>query len=383
MQALRIPDEEFKERIEKIKLRLDENGLDAILLLGDEHRYGHVRYVSDYRPILEYAVAIIPVQGDPILLAGPECGDYAFMTSKIEDIRICSDLAIPGEEYPTIKMVSLAEVITDLDAQKRLNRFGVVDLDLQPAFLVDTIRQNLVGRELVDATQIINELRAIKSPNEIAIMRKVFEMGSIGLKVGMEKARIGIRETDLAAEMACAMWKEGAEQMSHCFMVASGKRSGPALSFPTDKKLIEDGDLVILDIGAVYEGYFSDNARTIIVGKEIEERTYALKIAEEAKEAAIAEIKVGVRASEVDGAAREIIEKAGFGQNCIYGVLHGVGLQHCEYPYGGPKTELELQEGMVFCLDVGLFNLPFGGIRMEDGLIVTGDGAEVLTRVGA
>lgn len=383
MQKLRIPDEEFKTRVEKIKAQLDEKGLDAILLLGDEHRYGQVRYVSDYRPILEYAVAVIPVQGEPILLAGPECGDYAFMTSKIADIRICSDLAIPGEEYPTVEMVTLEEVIGDLDSKRTLNRLGVVDLDLQPVFLVDTIRRTLAGRELIDATQIVNELRAIKSSNEIAIMRKVFEMGTIGLKVGIEKAKIGMSETDLAAEMACVMWREGAEQMSHCFMVASGKRSGPALSFPTDKKLIEEGDLVILDMGAVYEGYFSDNARTIIVGQQIEERAYALKIAEEAKAAAIARIKAGVRASEVDRAAREIIEEAGFGQNCIYGVLHGVGLQHCEYPYGGPKTELELQEDMVFCLDVGLFNLPFGGIRMEDGLIVTGDGAEVLTRVGA
>ncbi|MCD6169290.1 MAG: aminopeptidase P family protein [Candidatus Latescibacteria bacterium] len=383
MQELRIPDQEFKERIEKIKARLDEKGLDAILLLGDEHRYGHVRYVSDYRPILEYAVAIVPLEGEPILLAGPECGDYAYMTSKIEDIRICCDLAIPGEEYPTIKMVSLADVIKELDSKKRLNRLGVADLDLQPAFLVDTIRRTLAGRELIDATQIMNELRAIKSPNEIAIMRKVFEIGSIGLKVGIEKAKVGMGETDLAAEMACAMWREGAEQMSHCFMVASGKRTGPALSFPTDKKAIEDGDLVILDIGAVYEGYFSDNARTIIVGKETKERAHALKVAEEAKNAAIAKIRAGAQASEVDRAAREIVEEAGFGKNCIYGVLHGVGLQHCEYPYAGPKSDLILQEGMVFCVDVGLFNLPFGGIRMEDGLVVTRDGAEVLTKVGA
>lgn len=381
MQTLKIPDTEFKKRVEKIQTRLAEKGLDAILILGDEHRGGHVRYVSDYRPLLEYAVVVIPVQGAPILLAGPECGDYAFMTSKIADIRICSDLAIPGEEYPTIEMVTLEEVISDLDSKGQLKRLGVVELEFQPAFLVDTIKQTLAGKELIDATQILNELRAVKSPNEIAIMRKVFKMGTLGLKVGIEKAKIGMSETELAAEMAYVMWKQGAEQMSHCFMVASGKRSGPALSFPTDKKLIEDGDLVILDMGAVYEGYFSDNARTIIVGQQSEERANAMQVANEAKAAALAKIKAGVRASEVDRAAREIVEKAGFGQNCIYGVLHGVGLQHCEYPYGGPKTELALQENMVFCLDVGLFNLPFGGIRMEDGLIVTKNGAEVLTKV--
>ena len=309
MQELRIPAEEFKERIDKVKIYLDKEGLNALLLLGDEHNYANVRYFSDYRPMLEYAMVIIPLKGEPILLAGPECADYAYMVSKIERINICSDLAIPGEEYPHTKMISLQEIIKELDSKRKLNKIGIANLNFQPAFLVDTIKKTLTGREIIDASQFMNELRAIKSENEIAIMEKTYEITNIGLKKGLETLTIGKKETEVAAEMAYPMWKEGPEQMSHCFIIASGKRSAPALNFPTDKKKINNGDLVILDIGVVYEGYFSDAAITTIVGEKRKEIVHILNIAKEAQNAAIDKMKPGVRGWEVDKAARDIIKE--------------------------------------------------------------------------
>jgi Xaa-Pro aminopeptidase len=381
MREVAIPTEEFKSRAARIQEQSGEQGLDAILLFGDEHQQGNVRYVSDYRPMLEYSAIIIPVRGEAILLAGPECATLAHLTSKIEDIRICSDLQIPGEEYPNTPMVSIEQVLKELDGYSPIKKLGVVDMDFLPLFIAESVKRGLAGRELVDVSMLLHRMRAVKSENEIKVMRKAYEAGSLGLRVGMKALEVGKRETDIAAEMAYPMWLTGADQMSHCFMVASGKRSSPALSFPTDKKRIEDGDLVILDVGIVYEGYFSDNAVTVIAGTADPEHQRIIDVAAEAKAAAIAAAKPGALGWEVDKAARDIIEAVGYGPNCIYGVGHGVGLQHCEYPMCGPTSDFVLEEGMVFSIDVGLFNFPFGGVRMEDGILITSEGVEVLTRL--
>ena len=100
--------------------------------------------------------------------------------------------------------------------------------------------------------------------------------------------------------------------------------------------------------------------------------------AKEALKTAVSTVRAGVKGKEVDYAARSIIEKAGFGKHCLYGMMHGVGLQHCEYPVCGPSTEMRLESGMVFSIDVGLFNFKWGGIREEVGILVTDDGCEVL-----
>ncbi len=374
---LRIPDEEFYLRVDNIKKRMKKESIDLMILVGDEHYQGHVRYVSDYRPMLEYAIVVIGRDKDPILLCGPECKVLAYHTSRIKEIRVCSDMAIPGEEYPNEEMFTLKEILSEMEGKNSSKRVGIVSLDIVPKFLIKPIYEVCEGKEILNSSNILDELRGIKSDNEISIMKRAYEMGIAGIEKGRECLNVGKSETEILAEMAYPIYKMGAEQMSHAFYAASGAGTSPALYFSNSCKIINDGDLVILDIGAVYNGYYSDVGTTTIVGKKSKEKLKVLDTAKKALAAAMSKIKPGIMGKEIDLAARKITTEAGFGKNHVYGSCHGVGLQHCEYPFFGPNTDIEVEEGMFFNVDLGLFNFDFGGVRLENGILVTVDGYEV------
>ena len=375
----KISDEEFKLRIKKITDKMAEENLELLILSGDEFAQGYIRYVSDYRPILENALVLIGVNGESLLLCGPECKTLAFNTSRIKNIKVCSDVAIPGEDYPNEEMVSLMEILKEYESKNKINRIGVADLDFIPNFLINSITKVNIGKDIINSANIINKIRGVKSKEEIVLLKGLYESSIKSCKRGLENLDVGKTETEIAAEISYPLWKMGAEQMSHTFLVASGINTTSALMFPSGDKVIKEGDLVILDIGAVYKGYYSDIATTKIIGKGGKDKEKVLNIVRKAKESAIKKIKPGIKGKEIDLAAREITSNAGYGKNHLYGVCHGVGLQHCEYPFFGPNSETIVEEGMFFTVDIGLFNFEFGGVRLEDGIVVKGGGCEVFT----
>jgi Xaa-Pro aminopeptidase len=210
-------------------------------------------------------------------------------------------------------------------------------------------------------------------------MRRASQMGLAGLRRGLTAVEVGKRETEILAEMAHPVFAMGAELLSHCFYAASGRGTSPALYFSRREKKVEDGDLVLLDIGAVYNGYFSDVATTRICGRKTAEKQRVIDTVRRALDAATHVIRPGIRGKEIDRAAREITGAAGYGKNHLYGAVHGVGLQHCEYPFFGPTTEVKVEEGMFFNVDIGLFNFDFGGVRLENGYLVTSSGCEMFS----
>ena len=371
---LGISRKEFSSRIEKIRSKMKSEQVDLLIVQGDEFNQGYVRYLSNYRPSLEQALVVMAGDMDPILLAGPECKILAFHTSVIEDIRVCSDVAIPGEEYPHEEMVSFKEVLDEVEKNCTVKRVGVADLNLIPHFLMDNVAGVCRDKEIINAAPMIDSLRMIKSGAELQIMTRAYEMGIAGINKGLEVLQAGKTESQITGEMAYPVYQMGADQLSHYFCTASGKNSSPALNFPSGDKVIEDGDLVILDIGGVYKGYFSDIATTVVAGKKDNEKQRVLDTAKRALDAALKAVRPGVPGKVIDLAARDITTEAGYGKNHLYGCCHGVGLQHCEPPFFGPDTGQLVRENMLFNIDLGLFGFDFGGVRLETGVIVTGDG---------
>ena len=224
----------------------------------------------------------------------------------------------------------------------------------------------------------VSQLRVVKDNDEIALMRKAGELTSLGMKIAYETLSAGMKEIEVAAEIEYAMRKHG----SYGTAFDTAVSSGPASAFPhggcSDRE-IRPGELVVVDFGAVYKGYRSDMTRTLVAGKPSEKQQRIHKIVKEAQEKAYAAIKPGVKARDVDAAGRRVIEEAGYGEFFVHGLGHGVGLDIHEAPTLNTVSKETLQACNVVTDEPGIYLVGYGGVRIEDTVLVTKNGGEKLT----
>ncbi|MEM0313492.1 MAG: Xaa-Pro peptidase family protein [Candidatus Bathyarchaeia archaeon] len=225
---------------------------------------------------------------------------------------------------------------------------------------------------------LVWSLRRIKAAEELELMRKAAELACEGMKTAREVLSPGMREYEVAAEIEYAMRRRGSWGTAFETIVASGVRSAYPHGGCVDRK-IEAGDLVVIDIGASYCHYRSDMTRTFVAGEPSEKQKQIYDLVRTAQEKAIMSIKPGVKASDVDAAARTVIEKAGYGENFVHGLGHGVGLEVHEPPTLSPQSIDKLERGNVVTVEPGIYIVGFGGIRIEDMVLVNEFSAEKLT----
>ncbi|MBI5747674.1 MAG: aminopeptidase P family protein, partial [Nitrospinae bacterium] len=185
-------------------------------------------------------------------------------------------------------------------------------------------------------------------------------------------------ENEIAIEMEYQLRKEGAEGIPFDIIVASGERGALPHGIASDK-IIKDGELVILDFGSRYMGYNSDCTRTLSVGRLDERQKDIYSIVLDAQREAIKSIKPGLKASEIDSKARQFIIEKGYGENFGHSTGHGVGLEVHENPRIAEGQDDIIKEGMVFTVEPGIYIHGWGGVRIEDMVLVTKEGCEVLT----
>jgi Xaa-Pro aminopeptidase len=235
------------------------------------------------------------------------------------------------------------------------------------------------GEEKLEiASNQIRELRMIKDKSEIQLIRQACKLADIGIKKASEIIRPGIKEREVAAEVEYAMRKAGSDGTAFETIVASGFCCAyPHGTF--QEKTIEEGNFVVVDLGARHQFYCSDITRTFIAGKSSEKHMQIFETVRLAQQRAIESIKPGVQAREVDQAARSVIEKSGFCDFFVHNLGHGVGLEVHEAPILSPESRDILAKGNVVTVEPGVYLPGFGGVRIEDTVLVTKDGAEKLT----
>ncbi len=230
---------------------------------------------------------------------------------------------------------------------------------------------------LVPVRGMIEGLRTIKSPEEVQAIREAQALADRVFAQVRPMIRAGVRELDVALELELGLRRAGAE-VGFDVIVASGPR-GAMPHGAASERVIEDGDLVTIDFGARLHGYHSDMTRTLAVGTPTSEMQRVYGVVLEAEEAAIAAVKPGVRCADLDALARGILERHGLGEAFAHSLGHGVGLNIHEAPGLRKTSEEVLAAGMVITIEPGAYLPGVGGVRIEDLLLVTEDGYEVLS----
>jgi Xaa-Pro aminopeptidase len=372
-------------RVRKTQEAMQGRGLDALVLWKDEN----VRYLTSlraitlqYRSTTQYGVILFP-EGKPVLfLSG---GEYA----RAKD-------AMPWiEEFvviPIMEEVGMVEVVTAEHTARVLREHGAdrgrLGFDGMTVPQLNAYTKHLLGTEMADGETFMQEVRRVKLPDEIQLLREASALADAVTQTAIEAVRPGVRECEVAGEAMRTLFRLGGE-FAHLAspFVASGERMSPPTRFATDK-LIRNGDLVFIDIGACWNGYFGDVGRAVICGAPSEIQRKVYRTVHECLMVAHSGLRPGRTNFEVAAEIKAAAARAGLEKNFIHLFIgHGIGITSNEPPYiGEPQRgthEVVLEPGMVFAVEP-LIWLPGvrggGGVRLEDTIVVTKGEPEVLTR---
>ncbi len=374
-----IPLSEFKERIVKVQKAMKEEGFDLLLSYGNEAEPQYVRYFSNYWPSFETAGVLIPQEGEPMLLIGPESYTYASDRSKINDIRLLKAFRESSEpEYPGKPLDTFSGLFKEMMGDKPITRFGVAGLPLMTIGVYEALSEALTVK-IEKADHIVNNIRMRKTENELACMRAAAQITKETFDYVRANIKVGMTEQQVAGLALGKMHELGAERESYPVWVLTGKGSNQAISRPRNKK-IEKGDMTFIQIGARVDGYASSIGRPVVFGKATPEQKELIEVGYKAQADVIAMLKAGTPACDVAKFHIENVTKMGYGDWLLYGPCHGNGTMEGEAPWIETNSDYLLEENMTFCVDIFLgSNKTETGLRMEDVVCVKKDGAENLT----
>jgi Xaa-Pro aminopeptidase len=373
-----IPASEFKERQRRAQQRVKEAGLDAAIVHSNEADFANIRYLADYWPAFESAGVVLPAEGEPILLIGPESETYARDRSQIPTIRKVLWYRESAEpDYPDIPISSFAEVFAEACDGRPVKRLGIVGRAIFPTVIHEEIRKALPGVEMVGADEIISEMRIIKSPNELAVLREAFRISEIAIEECLAQMRPGMTELQVVGLALQSLYSHGAEYEAHPQYVMCGSNTNHAISRPTHRPLVA-GEMIQLNLGGRLSGYSPSVGRPCCFGKMPDEMRRLVEIGLEAHFKTMGFMRAGVPAKDVVRRFEEWVRAQGCGGNLLYGPCHGIGMIEVERPWMESTSQYLLQENMTFQVDTFLHTESYG-LRWEDGVRVTSDGVEQLS----
>jgi Xaa-Pro aminopeptidase len=373
------------ERVRRTQEAMRKSGTDVLLLWKDEN----IRYLTSLRAIMiqyrsttTYGVLLF-VEGEPTLLASG--GEFSRAKEAMPWIK--DMVAIPILDEPGLVQTIVQKEIIQRIADKGLTR-GRIGVDGMTFSQMRAYQTGLSKAELVDGDTLMQKVRLIKTEDEVQLLHEACAIGDAVTQTAIDYAHPGRRECEVAGEAMRTLFTLGGE-FAHLAspFVASGERMSPPTRFATDK-IIRNGDIVFIDIGACWNGYFGDVGRAVICGKpsDVQKRIYTSVY--EALQAGIEKMRPGNTNEDIARAIRNKVAKHGLEKNFINLFIgHGIGISPNEPPYIGEQTpgaeEVVLEKGMVFAVEP-LIWVPDvrggGGIRLEDTILITEKEALALTR---
>ncbi len=376
---IRIERPEFEKRMESIQEQLRQKDIAALMVYGDEYRKENLRYVCNFWPIFERAACFIPAAGKPILAGAPEGEMYAREMSVWGDVRNVKEFACVSVaeeiDYPLARFSSFKEILGEvMKGGKKLGLVGTWDI---PAPIMERIKGAAGGIDIVDCAAMINSLRIIKTPAEIACLREAGRQACAGYKKLIEYAVPGNTETMAAGAAEGAARMAGAEDINFT-VFGSGKRAATIIGRAVNKT-IEDGDMVMAAMAVQYQGYVATVEYPFVAGTASDGQKRFLNALFEAAEVQQKYLKAGVVARDMVIAVRDVFKKHGLSAYDVYPPMHGIGLAEAESPYPDENAAYTLKANMCVNSDISLFGHPDGSNRIEEGFVITDGKPDSLT----
>lgn len=295
--------------------------------------------------------------------------------AKLEGLTFASTVAGYGDDPSTWDMAF--QECFHAYAGKRL-KVGVEPNHLRLLEL-GYLERALPESEIVDAGEMLADLRMRKDETEVAKMRQAALIAQKALLETLKTIEVGQTEKQIAGELMVQLYRAGCDpDLPFSPIVSIGENSANPHASPSHRELHE-GDILLIDYGASHDGYFSDITRSFFCGEVEEEFRVIADLVHDANEAARLGGKPGMRAGQIDGLARGVIERGGYGEAFFHRTGHGLGMETHEAPYMFAANPLILEPGMVFTIEPGIYLTGRGGIRIEDDVVVTNEGLRSLS----
>ena len=356
----------MKKRLEAFQNWLVEEKIYVAILTSSENVFYYSNFFSDPH---ERVLAIVLFQNEAPFLVCPQM--------EVETARAAGfDQTIIG--YKDTEN-AWDKVTAEIDKRvSQVNRVAVEKTHMNME-RYEILQKAYPNSQFISAEEKLNQLRTIKDQVEIEKLRKACELADYAIEVGVNAIKEGISELEIVAAIEYEMKKKGVQKMSFETTVLAGAKAASPHGVP-GMATVKKGDFVLFDLGIVYEGYCSDITRTVAFGDVSEENRKVYDTVLQAQLAAVEASRPGITCAELDQTARKMISNAGYGEYFTHRLGHGLGISVHEYPSITETNELKLQPGMVYTIEPGIYIPEKVGVRIEDDIVITKDGAEVLTK---
>ncbi|HSI68461.1 MAG TPA: Xaa-Pro peptidase family protein [Planococcus sp. (in: firmicutes)] len=345
-----------EERVRKLRKELIEKGEEGVLITSPENRF----YFSGFKGS---SGVLLITKEDAYLMT-----DFRYIDQAEDEAPFFKVINHERKTYP---------VVTEYLKHHRVKKLGL-EFGKMPVLEFKELESLNPEIALYNCEEAVFKLRMIKDKEEIGYLKKGIAMCDAAFEHSLTFIRPGMSEKELGLELEFFMRKAGADGIKENHVIASGERSSLPHGQATDR-IIQAGDFVKMDIGAKVNGYYTDHTRTVVVGEPSEKQVEIYNIVRKAQEVALEAIGPGKVCSELDALARQVISDAGYGDNFGHSLGHSIGLAVHESPAMRATDDTVLQPGMVITVEPGIYIPGFGGVRIEDFIVITEDGYDNLT----
>lgn len=343
------------QKLEKLRNQFSKQGIDGILITSPYNR----RYMTNFTG----TAGVVLISETQALF--------------ITDFRYVEQASKQAQGFEIIQHKGIIHE----EIAQQLVALGIKKLGFEQDYVNYsdyTLYEKAFSVDLVPVSRLIENLRLIKTESEIKILKEAADIADAAFKHILDYIKPGVTELEVSNELEFFMRKAGATSSSFDTIVASGTRSALPHGVASDK-VIEKGDFVTLDYGALHKGYVSDITRTVAVGEPSDKLKEIYDVVLESQLLAVEKIKPGMTGIEADAIARNYISEKGYGEYFGHSLGHGIGLEVHEGPALSVRSDIVLQPGMVVTVEPGIYLPGVGGVRIEDDTLITEDSNEKLT----